>query len=608
MSSSAPIRLKIPRQELDSSRFFATDEAAVSDWIAALPMANLGHTTRQLYQALSELNQVRLVPGKRMAILELLRQPIYYVSKSLSKHYLNKPIVMPEQARKVSELANALHYQLATAYTIVATHTAALGKKSIIGKPDELIAQALQRAITEHTLNMQRHYQLYQSVADGIWQKVHQFYALARQHQLHNERFTDTQWGDNSVEGSYIRALLLGSCRPNQLRQEHLDSILPALNRWTEKCSIGPAQTDSLFVVDPDSDKPPVYRELHKPHIEQHWLSLHTHKLVSHLAALDAKADPDSTHIRESIEHNSIDIPRDLVQHLAQCWKKMSKRLFIRLDAAASTPQAHETMEITIGLSATHHFISGELSFEALVEERGAKTFALQQENPFLKTPGRSEHRNRDVWDTPYEANIGTNDIALESMSTEMRGHEVRNIGKEKSKYHSHHVTVINSSAHGYCVSWPIDAEAQIRTGEVVGIKQPDHHNWSIAVIRWVCHEDKQRTQLGLELISPSAAPYGARIIRSAGEAAEFMRVLVLPEMPATKTPVTVLTPKVPFRSGQRVLLNQRAKELKIHLLEKINNSGAYNHFVFNRSAGSNSNDQADSADIDEFNSVWGSL
>lgn len=609
MTSPALIRLKIPRQELAGSRFFATEEQAVSDWVAALPMANLGHTTRQLYQALSELNQVRLLPGKRMAILELLRQPIYYVSKCLSKHYLNQPIVMPEQPRKIAELATALHHQLATAYTIVATHTAALGKKSGCGKPDELIAQALQRAITEHTLNMQRHFQLYQSVTDGVWQKIHQFYALACQQQLHDKKVVDEEFGASSVEGSYIRALLLGSCRPNQLRQEHFNGIVAILNDWANKCSISSAQSDSLLVVDPGSDKPPLYRQLHKEFIEEHWLSLHTHKLVSYLAALDAKASPDSTHVRSKNSDNSIDIPLDLLQHLTQCWQQMNKRTFMRLDSTSDAEsQSPDSLEITIGLSATHHFVSGELSFEALVEERGAKTFTMQQENPFLKTLSRNEHRSKDVWDTPYAANIGDTHVALESMSTQMRGNEARNADKEKNKYRSHNVTVINSSAHGYCVAWPTDAEAQIKTGEVIGVKQPNSHNWSIAVIRWVSHEDKQRTQLGLELISPSAAPYGARVIHKAGEAAEFMRVLVLPEMPATNTPVTVLTPRVPFRCGQRVLLNQRAKELQIHLVEKINSGGSYNHFIFRRSANPNGNEQLDSTDIDEFNSVWGNL
>lgn len=605
MTSPAPIRLKIPRQELDGSRFFATEEQAVSDWIAALPMANLGHTTRHLYQALSELNRVRLLPGKRMAILELLRQPIHYVGKCLSKHYLNQPIVMPDQPRKVAELATALHSQLATAYTIVATHTAALGKKSTDGKPDELIAKALQRAITEHTLNMQRHFQLYQSVTEGVWQKIHQFYTLARQHKLKDKRVADEEFGDSSVEGSYIRALLMGSCRPNQLRQEDFKGIVRAMNGWANKCSISSTQADSLLVVDPGSDKPPLYRQLHKALIEEHWLSLDTHKLVSYLSALDARTDQDRNHVKDKAG----DISRDLLHHLVQCWQHMNKRTFTRLDSpSGAEEQSLDTLEITIGLSATHHFVSGELSFEALVEERGAKTFTMQQENPFLKTPSRNEHRDKDVWDTPYEANVGDTDVALESMGTQMRGNEARNTGKEKNKYRSHTVTVINSSAHGYCVAWPTDAEAQIRTGEIIGVRQSNSHNWSIAVIRWVSHENKQHTQLGLELISPSGAPYGARVIRKAGENAEFMRVLVLPEMPATNTPVTVLTPRVPFRSGQRVLLNQRAKELQIHLVEKINSGGSYQHFVFRRSAHPNGKDQADSADIDEFNSVWGNL
>ena len=232
MNTQDTIRLKVPRQQLDQSSFFNTEGSSIDNWVAQLPMANLGQTTRQLYQALSELNQVRLLPAKRMIILEKLRVPIHFVSRSLSKHYINQPIVLPEQPRKVADLAHALHSQLATGYTIVATHTAALGKRAGFSKPENLISKALHRAVTDHTLNMQRQYQLYQPVDDGVWNNLHQFYCLARQHDTLNHVIEDAEYGNCTVEQSYIRALLIGCCKPNQLRQEDFMGIFKPLTQW----------------------------------------------------------------------------------------------------------------------------------------------------------------------------------------------------------------------------------------------------------------------------------------------------------------------------------------------------------------------------------------
>ncbi|MEE8056856.1 MAG: hypothetical protein V3T17_03325 [Pseudomonadales bacterium] len=594
MSTQDIIKIKVPHQELESSSFFDCEGDAVAKWVAALPMANLGQTTRQLYQALAELNQVRMLPSKRMTLLEKLRAPIYYVTKGLAKHYLNQAIVLAEQPRKVAKLAHTLHLQLATGYTIVATHTAALGNKhSEQSKPTDIIATALHRAITDHCLNMQRHYQLYQPVKKGIWHHLHQFYNLASQHNILATKINDTELGTCTVEESYMRALLMGCSKPNQLRQEDFKNIFQLLTAWTKLCQLNPATSDGLFVIDPTGDKSPVYRELYESELPLHWISFNIRKLVDHLKQLHKNAN----HAKLNVKDKAHPISQDLLGHLVLTWESMGKRTFIRLNSEGN-------LGLCIGLSATHHFVSGELSFEALVEEHGVQTFTMQHENPFLKTQSQ-QLRQKDVWDSPYEANIGQTSVAIESVEFRIRegGDSL-----EKNKYHSCGVQIVNSSTHGYCVEWPEDGKAHIKTGEIVGLKESHSHNWSVAVIRWVSHESSQHTQLGLELISPSAAPYGARIIHKTGGSAEYMRVLILPEVPATQQAVTLLTPRVPFHSGQKVILNQRAKEVQIQLGDKVNEIGAYNQFEFHRLTGAHTPDSDDHNQTDDFDSLWGNL
>lgn len=596
------MRLKIPRQELEKSSFFANSNEAVDHWVANLPMANLGQSTRLLYRALAELNQVKILPNKRFEVLEKLRPPIYLVSKSLTKHYINQPIVLPEQPRKVVVLAHTLHQQLATGYTIVASHTEALGKGADFSNPDALIAKALHRATTDYTINILRHYQLYEPVNKRIWSDLHQFYCLAKRQNILGQQVTDDKFGSSTVENCYKRALLIGCCKPNQLRQEDLLGIFKPLTEWAGLCQLGPASNESLFIIDPKADKPPVYRELFKSTIDPEWMSLDTKPLATFLKALREKAKPESL----KADAGNYQVSTDLLGHLILAWDSMSKRTFMRLEA-------NDVLELCIGLSATHHFLSGEVNFEALVEEHGAKTFTMQTENPFMKVQTQ-QHRSKDVWDSPYEANVGQTSVSLESIEFHIRNNEQQETDNTQ-KYCSHNVQMLNSSAHGYCVKWPPEAEAYIKTGEIVGIKETSSHHWSIAVIRWVKHSADQQIQMGLELISPSATPYGARIIRKTGDNAEYMRVLMLPEVAVSNQPITLLTPRVPFKTGLKVILNQRGKEIQATLTKRLNETGAYNQFEFKQVSSTHlqvesEQDKTDANDPTggNFDSLWGNL
>jgi hypothetical protein len=562
MNMQDNIRLKVPRQQLDQSSYFDTETSSVDQWVAQLPMANLGQATRQLYQALSELNQVRMLPTKRMMILEKLLPPVQVVSRSLNKRYINQPIILPEQPRKVADLANALHSQLATGYTIVATHIAALGDRASISNPEILISTALHRAITNLSVNLRRQYQIYQPINDGTWNNLHQFYRLAHQHGILNHDVEDTEHGSCSVEQSYIRALLMGCCKPNQIRQEDFIGIFKPLTQWTKLCQLNTRGNHSLFIVDTSSDQPPIYREIYEASLNEYCVCLDTIPLSKQL-----QISKEKTSITDlKVDINDTQISLDLLGHLILAWGSMSKRTFMRVEA-------NDALELCVGLSATHHFVSGELKLEALIKAPGTQAITMPHENPFLKL--QTQPHTKDVWDTPFEANTSIETIDFHSSEDE------QNNSEPSQKYTSSSVQIINSSAKGYCVKWPEDAEAFIKTGEIVGIKEGIINTWSIAVIRWVRHPKGEETQLGLELISPGATAYGARIIRKTGGPGDYIRVLVLPEMLISKQPITLLTPKVPFKAKNKVVLNQRGNEIQINLTNKLNASGAYNQFEF---------------------------
>ena len=591
MSIEDTVRLKIPRQDLEQSHHFALEESAVSDWVAKLPRANLGQTTRLLYEALTELNRVRLLPAKRLSLLDQLREACHHAANSLSKHYLNKPIVLPPQSRKVAELAHALRSQLGTGYAIAATHAAALGDRMGLQKSDAVIGPALHRAMAEYTQNLLQHFQLYQPADKGDWYALHQFYLLAKQHELLAIEITDPAYGDCSIDTAYVRAMLLGCCKPNQLRQEDFALFLEPLTEWSQYCHIDNRVSQQLFAIDPSQDMAPVYSQLYDAAAIENWLGMDTRSMVAQLTQLREQTSDEQ--LRTDSTHGAVST--DLLAHLIVTWGELSERNFMR-------SESDDVLEMCVGLSTTHHYVSGEISLEALLDERGAKTFTIQDENPFLKAQ-TNNLRQRDVWDSPYQTDVSQTSVALESIDFHLRNHE-QSAEQMGQKYRRQNVQTINASANGYCIEWPRDVASILKAGEIVGIREKHSFNWSVAVIRWVSQTDGH-TQLGIELISPNAAPYGARLVRKTGGDGSYMRVLVLPELPAIKQPMTLLAPRLPFRSGAKVIMNQRGRETSIVLDKKLNPTGAYSQFTFQRLSQTTAKTKASTAEDDNFDSLW---
>ncbi len=603
MTSALSAKFHLPPQDLDAPTLFVAGCDALNAWLADLPKANLGQSTRALYNAITELNRVRLTPALRLQLLDILRPAIYLASRGLRRHYLNQPVELPEQPQKVARLAHVLHEQLATGYILAAAHTLALGKQSGFSQPMQAVATAAHRAIAEHSQNLLRDYQLYRDPHPGCWATLHQLAKLGNENGVLQTAVADTQCGDSSLEDAYLRALLLGGSRPNQLRQDHLEKVFQNALGWAASVTLT-APDQSLLVVDPDSDEGPCYREFAKM-MDAAWLGLDTRHLAQVLAAQHELAEAQALSDRQ--------LPAELLQHLAQTWSSTSSRGHVRMDV-------HEPIEIALGMTATHHFIAGEMDFNLLLNAQGHSKLAMQEENVFLRPkPTVAETRNslkgvnpRDVWSSPYEPRVGAMNVSLEILDYQIREqHQKVSVEKEREKFQSQKVERVNVSPGGLCITWPPHSNVQLRNGEIVGIREKTQKIWSVGIVRWV-QLTEVGPRLGIELLSPTAVPYGARVVNKTGEPGEYQRVLVLPEIKQINQPTTLLAPRLPFRVGQKVSLLRNNKETRVQLTRKINSTAAFNQFEFRRLSAPK-NEAAESVANKEtresgFDSLWDAL
>jgi hypothetical protein len=568
MTTNEPIKLRIPRQDLAEFALFGLNADQARNWADGLPMANTAQVAQQLRNAISDLNRVAMKPDVRFEILEALRPTLHTALSTLSKYYLNQPIVLPEEPRKASRLAQSLYELVTTAYTIAGIQTIQKRQSVSTSNPAKLVCQSLHRAITNASMKLLVSYQLYQPVEINAWMELHQLFLLAERQKLTSQIVVDELAGNGSITDTYLRALMLGCCKPNQLRQRDLAGVFKGLREWVEHAHLLPAnKAEGLFLVDFSSDHPPIYASLYSDVPGPNCRIINTDDLTAHLQKLRQETGEQSI----VFDKDTVVSP-NVLDHVITSWGVMSKRNFARAPA-------QEKLWVSVGLSNTHYYVSGGISFETLVSPEAAHLLTEKLDrNPFMNDGSSQE---KDLWDRVFSSDDEDEKIKLEDL--EFHIHEAAKAGDRggKDRHPVFPVRMANVSPGGYCLEWSSEIPSHIKTGDVIAVREVDNTSWSIAVIRWVSQLKDETTLLGVELLSPRATPYGAKVQHKAGEDGDLMRALLLPEIKLVGQPNTLVTPRVGFKERQKVTLLRGGEESHIQLYKKVSSTAAYNQFEF---------------------------
>ncbi len=596
MNETSPhllLRAPIPTQSRLS--FCEATPRDLKRWIANLPKANIGETARQLYQGLSEINQLLTPSDNRLQLLELLRPEVYYVCKHLERHFLHQAIVLDERSRKIANLCQALQSHLAIGYKQIVIRIAPRFSKDRA----PLLTQALQRAI--HCLNgaLIRATELYCPVPENLWLELHQLYRIGCQFQLQHLSVRDelaSQTQKLSIEQTYVAALLLGASRCNQLRQNQIARLAEVLEPWSQWIKLQPAKPDNgLFAVAPDLDTGPRYRSKFQAEQQQSLLGIDPQPLV---AAIE-------THLQQSADKaSSLPVPAglnlDTLQHLYAAWGQTAERSFQRT-------VGHGTLSLCVGMSALHFYLGGQRSFNDILKKPGARPAQFSATDP----TGRAKDQWRHAFDA---APHGTADTLLPYEEIEyphLQNDDSHEASDRQQHFPTYVLPVINHSPGGYGLAWPGAVPAELQAGEMVGIEDAAGQGWSIAVVRWIRQVRGGGTQMGIEQVAPCAEPCGLQLMRSGDEHSHYLRGLLLPAISAIDLPATLLTPRLPFQEGNKVLINTNGEERRAGLERRVASTHSFNQFAY-RSLETARNENAAGSGVvgaaEEFDSLWQSL
>jgi len=577
MSSQAPIKLRIPRQDLGNFTVFELNASAAKAWANDLPAANSREVVMQLRRVIADLNRVTIPPEVRYQIIEALRPSLYIAVSSLTRQFLNQPVVLPEMPRQLAEQTYALYGSMQTAYTIAAVQGIRQHSSISHTNPARLVCQALHRAITQAGCTLLHTFQLYQPVEVSTWMEINQLYALAERQKLDKQLVNDPIYGNCSIAQSFIRILLLACAKPNQMRQVDMAAVFKGMGDWSRHCDLKPTEgNEGLYVIDLAEDHGPLFNSLYQGNHTESCRVINTEPLVNHLEVLKEQDDKNG---KKGIRFDKDTVlPSNVLDHLIHSLGVMSTRNFGR-------SSFDEELLIAPGLSSVHFQLTGGKSLEALVYGDELESDDIEDDNPFLNPPSETrddwEKANphddtREVDEQPHE--VGEVDITKQYLDL------IKNKAETLTPEQRHPVYRLkgrNVGPGGYCLEWSDQLPGDIRTGDIVCLREQESDHWVIAVIRWVSSLHQASTLVGVELLSPKAMPFAARIHYKTGSGSDLTRVLLLPEIKLVGQPHTLITPRVGFKERQKVTLLKEGEEYYIQLNRMISGTPSFAQFEF---------------------------
>ncbi len=614
--------LEIPEQRKPTRHDVSLRPKKVEAWLQSLPKANLGETARQIYQRLSQTNELRYPFVERFRFLEQMREPVHYVTDSMRKHFLGVTFPLPDKNRQIAAATREIYAAMATGYKIAIEE---MSRTHPLFQDKKLLATLLQRALFYTGRHLVTAYQIYSPCGPGTWQELHKLYACAEARKLHKTMVSDYQHqnGDKtSPLSEYLRLLLLALASPYQLRQGEILKIYTALERWTRQLALRPldlsssGDTRTRFLVRLDQDAAPrpaaysVIREERQPH----YRVLDTERLTQLLRDEIRNNEEVVSTTLTSVDLGRPDLSHDLMRRLLVAWGAEAKRNFPR------SPK-QEAVEVTIGLSATHRFLNH------LARRHHGKRDLFEHrahyESQEIKSLNEPQH---DVWDMIYQTDTSSFDTSsiLPLVNEELARHEAppetdeSGLEPAADHYQAGSWLILNESAGGYCLEYHNHDTTQAQVGELVGIRRGQNGKtlkWGIGVIRWLKFAAEQpqdsagkTVQMGIEMLNPAAAAVGIRPAAASNNPENYQRTLMLPEIRAMHQPATLITGPVPWRPGQHAVVNILGKEMPVVLTQALQNTGLFAQFQFQHQSRSSDRQKNSKAEEDTLAQVWSSI
>ena len=494
----------------------------LNEWVTTLSIMQLGDTSKALFTAILELNELNCSETLRFDLIQTLHPTINNVLASLEKNFFNQGVISTDRNEHIIELAMLLRCYFASIYLNIAqtSHEQLQKQKfSLFSFKQKKNLQTARILATFHAL-------LYSEPVKGQWLIAHQLYETAVQYKYHLTNINHIQGVQHplaNITQAYAQLILLDIFNTNQIRQSEIQALFQCSFDWARMIQILPKDTASTkYVVDPTKDHPPVYNKKQSSNFNPS-IFISTQALLEHVTATMHK------NAQYMSKNEKIYLSPALKFHVQTILGTTAQRRHERYEYNAA-------LQICFGLSTAHFYLSKAKNFEETLQL--SNNYNLQSESKVLSNLEKKEQQT-----SSYQR------LSRES----------------KTIYQT---TVLDISVNGYRIKWSGEAPKNLRTGEYILVKETLHGQWRGGVIRWIKQSTEKSLELGLEILSQAMFPCAVHI-QAERHTRNYHPALLLQTQNLEEIQNTLILPGSQiFREQQTIHLRLGTEEIKVYLLK----------------------------------------
>lgn len=533
------LALDCPALDRDQLSGCETRLDALENWLLQQITAPLQEQAPAQDRMIHEINRLRLLPPRRLEWLNRLAPVLQTTAAALEQQH-------PAEQAAILQ-AQTLQEQLAQGYKRVIQDLLAMRSQL----PAPLLARTLLIALHAALFNLTgliyRACRFSIAAPGNCWAELNLLYRLACQSRLQHKTLASPK--PDTCEQQYLLAVLLGLIKAENLQRSELDTLYPWLVQWTENLqTLAVDAPECQFILSENTGWRPV--------------DVQDATLPAANGALGLDTREITTQVRQLLKQDERPLGNRLLQHLLACLDTASTSGNARLETKGD-------IQLVLGLRSAHFHLNEKKPFESLVAAHNLGK--APKESPFFNK------ERQDPWATAHDT--AENNSTGHTQLVELEANLSTSLEEELDRrYPIHPLKLVNTNANGYSLYWPGAAPAQLRTGELVALKEQASSPWQPGFIRLI-REVSGGHQLSVELLGGRLQPCAVKPIIKIGLPVDYLPGFLIPELKVLGVPPSLITPLLPFREGQKVSISTRQGLQRGKLVQLISSPGEFNQF-----------------------------
>jgi|GEM_PF-1075471 len=596
------IKLQIPRQDPSRNPVIDVRPKGVKRWLESLPAANVNETISQLFPVLKEINRTPIDLPHRHNFMTQIEPLVTEMVKTIKKRYSSTTLPLTPRTLVNVNVVRELYREMAFAYKLMIvelTH-----RECAEEEEDVILKSSLYHAIRSLSQIMLETYIVYENEPQGIWSELHKLYQFAEKNPLlftKEKKTSDKLWTNPAID-AYKRIILLALTNPYQLMQGEANRIDHHLETWASDTKIHkPGTNDTFigkFVIDLATDAPPrCITASMKGFSPIDGRIIDAAALVDRVKVQAEKlSEPVKGKGKKSLSFLGRRQRRDMFVRLEKVWNTRSERF-------SSRTMNLSKMIMATGLSASHYFVSGEVTFnperhevdlqkqsKGRSSEGKSSISILSSEEEAWQEQEKESRLNRGIvkprvsrFDTGEEKD--QRDMWIGVYATE--AHRLLGDDNEQEDQPNYTINLWNQrgdSSGGLSLFCNYGQATDVNVGELVALKainsSPDAE-WGIGMIRWIRIQQQDSVHAGIKLLSEDAIAVATKGLKGIGAGSEYYRSLLLPKLNPREHPTTLITPAAVYDIDSLIVINLEDTLIYARITRLVQSTKSFSQFQF---------------------------